>query len=91
METTTTEYLFKLPKKNTEKMRLKIISLKRLIENFVCIRFNEDGNNQFTIQIDNFPSTMIEWASIMDMMDYIFMNDNLELIATHTENRFKNL
>jgi len=80
MKTTTTKYLFELPKKNTEKMRMKILSLKSLINEMGGVHFEESvHSNNFEIKVYNYPFAIRHFATVLEMMEYIFEKDNIEI------------
>ena len=82
MKTTTTKYLFELPKKNTEKMRNKILSLKNLIDEMSGVYFEEGfTSNKFEIKVYNFPYAIRHFATVLEMMEFIFEKDSVEIIS----------
>ena len=92
MNTTETKYLFKLPKKNSDKNRLKIYTLENLIESYTSMRFKDNfAIDKFEITISNYPRTIKNFSIVLDVMEKIFEKDNLELISTHTEDPYKDL
>jgi len=82
MKTTTTKYLFELPKKNTEKMRNKILSLRNLINEMGGVQFEENySSNQFEIKVYNYPYAIRHFATVLEMMEFIFEKDSVEIIS----------